>query len=52
MYDRRFFRTKLGQAALASIVAMAVFVATSSQMAANPALAGCDAVGCGTVELA
>ena len=33
MYDRRFFRSRLGQAALASIAAMATFVALSSQVA-------------------
>ena len=39
MYDRRFFQTKLGQAALASVAAMAAFVALSSQMQAAPAFA-------------
>ena len=39
MYDRRFFQTRLGQAALASIAAMAAFVALSSQMQAAPAFA-------------
>ena len=33
MYDRRFFRTKLGQAALVSIAAMVTFVGLSSQIA-------------------
>ena len=33
MYDRKFFKTQLGQAALASIAAMAAFVALSSQIA-------------------
>ena len=32
MYDRSFFRTQLGQAALASIVAMTAFVMLSSQI--------------------
>lgn len=32
MYDRRFFQTKLGQAALASTAAMAIFAALSSQI--------------------
>ncbi|MEO1968448.1 MAG: hypothetical protein ABGW87_07020 [Sphingomonadaceae bacterium] len=39
MYDRRFFRTRLGQAALASITAMAAFVVLSTQItpaAASP----------------
>jgi hypothetical protein len=39
MYNRRFFQTKLGQAALASIAAMTAFVALSTQMHAAPALA-------------
>lgn len=50
MYDRRFFQTKLGQAAIASIAAMAAFVALSTQMQANPALAA--TIQCETVELA
>ena len=50
MYDRRFFQTKLGQAALASIAAMAAFVALTSQMHAAPAFAAEVAVE--TVELA
>ena len=33
MYDAQFFRTKLGQAALASIAAMCAFVVLSSQIA-------------------
>ncbi len=32
MYDRRFFQTKLGQAAIASVAAMCAFVALSTQM--------------------
>jgi len=39
MYNRRFFQTKLGQAALVSIAAMTAFVALSSQMHATPAMA-------------
>lgn len=39
MYDRRFFQSKLGQAAMASIAAMVAFVALSTQMHATPALA-------------
>lgn len=50
MYDRRFFQTKLGKAALASIAAMTAFVALSSQMHANPAFAATSAYE--TVELA
>ena len=33
MYDRKFFATRLGQAALASIAAMAAFVVLSTQIA-------------------
>ena len=33
MYDRGFFRTRLGQSALVSIAMMATFVALSSQIA-------------------
>ncbi len=32
MYNRRFFATRLGQAALASVGAMAVFVMLSTQI--------------------
>ncbi|MCA0904052.1 hypothetical protein [Qipengyuania aquimaris] len=32
MYDRKFFQTQLGQAALASIAAMTAFVVLSSQI--------------------
>ena len=33
MYDRKFFATRLGQAALASTAAMAAFVMLSTQIA-------------------
>lgn len=52
MYDRRFFQTKLGQAAIASIAAMCAFVALSSQLQLSPAYAAqldCEAAA---VELA
>lgn len=42
MYDRRFFATRLGRAALVSIGAMVIFVGFSSQIAVTepiPALA-------------
>ena len=39
MYDRRFFSTRLGHAALASMVAMLAFVALSTQMQATTAFA-------------
>ncbi len=32
MYDKAFFRTKLGQASLASIIAMTAMIAMTSQM--------------------
>ncbi|UIP06192.1 hypothetical protein LY632_10880 [Erythrobacter sp. SDW2] len=43
MYNRAFFRTKLGQAALASIAAMTAFVALSTQMQVSPAYAATPA---------
>ena len=52
MYDRRFFQTKLGQAAMVSMTAMAVLIATSSQIAANPAVAATQIAQCDMVELA
>ena len=36
MYDLRFFRTRLGQAAMVSVAAMVTFVAFTSQAPANP----------------
>ncbi len=33
MYDRRFFATRLGRAALVSIASMSIFVGFSSQIA-------------------
>ncbi|QIG53464.1 hypothetical protein G6N82_04250 [Altererythrobacter sp. BO-6] len=48
MYDRRFFQSKLGQAAMVSIAAMVAFVALSTQMYASPAQA---AVVCAQGEL-
>jgi hypothetical protein len=50
MYDRRFFKSQLGQAALASIAAMVVFVALSGQIQASPVLAASPQ--CETVQLA
>lgn len=47
MYNRSFFRSQLGQAALASIVAMSAFVMLSSQIAVTaptPALATVEQV--------
>ena len=40
MFDRRFLQTRLGHAAMASVAAMALFVALSAQIQATPAYAG------------
>ncbi|WP_375289591.1 hypothetical protein [Qipengyuania sp.] len=50
MYDRRFFSTRLGQAALASIAAMTVFVVMSTQIAVSAPTAHIAAMQ--TTELA
>ncbi len=50
MYDRRFFATRLGQAALASVGAMAVFVTLSTQIAVTAPMAQVAVVQ--TAELA
>ena len=39
MYNRRFFKSTLGQAALASIAAMVTFAALSSQIAVTAPMA-------------
>ncbi|QUL38090.1 hypothetical protein [Erythrobacter sp. JK5] len=52
MYDRRFFSSKLGQAAIASIIAMVAFVAISSQFTASDAYAASIAHDPIMVELA
>ena len=52
MYNRSFFQTKLGKAALASITAMVAFVALSTQMHATPAYAAIDAASGELVEMA
>ncbi len=49
MFDRRFLQSRLGQAAAASVAAMALFVALSSQINATPAYAATPLV---SVELA
>ena len=36
MYDLRFFRTRLGQAAMVSVAAMVTFIAFQGQAPANP----------------
>ena len=43
MYTNDFFQTKLGQAALASIVAMTAFVMLSTQLQTTPAHAAAPA---------
>ena len=50
MFDRRFFQTKLGQASIASVAAMCLFVALSSQMQVSQAYAA--EIACESVELA
>mgnify|MGYP000088301082 CR=1 FL=1 len=50
MYDRKFFATRLGQAALASVAAMASFVMLSTQVAVTAPMA--QAVVAQTAELA
>lgn len=52
MYNRHFFSTRLGQAALASIAAMIAFVALSSQMQVSPAYAAVFDLQPAMVELA
>jgi hypothetical protein len=44
MFNRRFLETRLGQAAMASVAAMALFVALSSQIQATPAYAATDII--------
>ncbi len=50
MFSTQFLKSKLGQAALASVAAMSAFVALSSQLQVSPALAHTQPVG--VVELA
>lgn len=54
MYNRRFFQTKLGHAAAASMIAMVAFVAMSTQMQMAPTFGSAQAatVGFEAVELA
>ncbi len=52
MYNRSFFSSKLGQAALASIAAMTAFVALSTQMTASHAHAAPIAYDSAAVEIA
>lgn len=39
MYNRQFFSTRLGQAAMVSVITMAAFVAIGPQIQAQPAYA-------------
>lgn len=50
MYDRKFFASRIGQAALASIGAMAAFVVLSTQIAVTAPVA--QVAMSHTVELA
>ena len=50
MYDMQFFRTKVGQAALASVAAMAALVALSTQIAVTTPVVA--ASGIAMVEVA
>lgn len=52
MYNRTFFSSKLGQAALASIGAMVAFVALSTQMTVSPAHAAPVAYDNAVIEIA
>ena len=45
MYDRSFFQSKVGHAALACIAAMCAFVALSTQMQISPAHAAVATAG-------
>jgi hypothetical protein len=50
MYNRKFFSTQLGKAALASIAMMAAFVALSSQITVSTPMPMVASIG--TVEIA
>ncbi|MFA9201594.1 MAG: hypothetical protein ACEQR8_10525 [Cypionkella sp.] len=50
MFDRRFLQTRLGHAAMASVAAMALFVALSAQIQATPAYAAAGPLA--TTEIA
>jgi len=54
MYDRSFFKSKVGQAAIGCIAAMCIFVALSTQMQIGPANAAthADIASIHLVELA
>ena len=50
MYDSEFFKTKLGRASIASVAAMVLFVALSTQLQMPPVMAA--TIGGDTVEIA
>jgi len=50
MFDSEFFKTKLGRASIASVAAMVLFVALSTQMHISPVMAA--TIGGDTVEIA
>lgn len=52
MYNRSFFQSKLGKAAIASIAAMTAFVALSSQMQVTSTMAATPHNGLAVIELA
>ncbi|MEM8724544.1 MAG: hypothetical protein AAGE86_03385 [Pseudomonadota bacterium] len=52
MYNRSFFGSKLGQAAIASIAAMTAFVALSTQMTASHTQAASIAYDSAMIEIA
>lgn len=52
MYNRAFFRSKLGEAAFASIGAMVAFVALSTQMTASHTHAALIAYDSAVIEIA
>lgn len=52
MFNREFIQSKLGKASVASIAAMALFVALSTQMHIAPAVAATPVVSGLLVEMA
>ncbi len=52
MYNRSFFQSKLGQAALASIAAMTALIALSTQMQADPLMAAAPYASTHLIEIA
>ncbi|MEP3050930.1 MAG: hypothetical protein ABJP48_07480 [Erythrobacter sp.] len=52
MYNRSFFQSKLGQAAIASVAAMMAFVALSTQMQIAPTFAATQHNNPALIEIA